>query len=124
MALNPDEKVIFSGAGRRYVLDGFKQELCREGTPIYLKNQAWNLLVFFTKNHGRVISEDDLRKVIWGDTNIGDTNLSQLVGYVRRALEDNSPNRVFIKTMSRRGYQFIAKIEDPAARTCFGPYRA
>ena len=79
---------------------------------IELRRKTADLLYFLLKNHQRVISKDELIDALWPDTIASDSNLVQSIQELRKALKDNAREPKFIQTFPKRGYQWIAFVEN------------
>jgi len=87
--------------------------LSRQGTPVKLQEQPFRILALLLEAPGEVLSRDDLRKRIWTEGTFVefDGSLNTALMKLRAALNDNAENPVFIETVPRRGYRFIAPVE-------------
>jgi DNA-binding winged helix-turn-helix (wHTH) protein/Tol biopolymer transport system component len=87
--------------------------LSRQGTPVKLQEQPFRILSLLLEVPGEVLSRDDLRKRIWPEGTFVefDGSLNTALMKLRAALNDNAENPVFIETVPRRGYRFIAPVE-------------
>ena len=68
---------------------------------------------------GEIVSREELRNRLWQrDTFVDfDYSLNTAIMRLREVLGDSSENPIFIETLSRRGYRFIAPVEELAAQT-------
>src|SRR5208283_2922604 len=96
-----------------FEFDTAVRELRREGVLVRLQSQPAQLLSCLLEHSGRVVSREELRSAIWGrETYVDfDRGLNFCVAQVRFALDDDSVTPRYIRTLSRRGYQFIAPIQ-------------
>ncbi len=96
-----------------FELDSTDLELRRGGTLVKLAPQPLQLLQFFVQNPGELRTRQEIQQAIWGADNQGDVerNLNVCVAQVRDALRDDSEAPRFIQTVPRRGYRFIAPVE-------------
>lgn len=95
-----------------YVLKPSERLLLRNGRPIPLKAKVFETLLNLVKNHGRVLSKDDLMKLIWSDRYVEESNLSQYIFILRRILGENPRDHRFIVTIPGHGYRFVAKVNE------------
>lgn len=88
-------------------------ELRREGTIVRLQSQPAKVLCCLIKNAGEVISREELRQIVWGNGTFVDfeRGLNFCIGQIRSALGDDSVTPRYIRTIPKRGYQFIAPVE-------------
>src|SRR6516165_11156219 len=88
-------------------------ELRRGGTPVKLREQSFNILVFLLEHAGELVTREDLRRVLWpSDTFVDfDHSLNTAVMKLREALGDSADTPLYIETIPKRGYRFIAPVE-------------
>jgi TolB-like protein len=62
---------------------------------------------------GKVVSREELRRAVWGGETFVDFDrgLNFCIAQIRSALDDDSVTPRYVRTLPRRGYQFIAPIE-------------
>ena len=111
----PTEVSRDRGTGTRYAFGPFElnvesAELLREGRQVPLTPKAFDVLVFLLRQRQRVVTKDEIFKAVWRDTIVSDDSLSQAISSLRKALGDISTEPVFVATIPRRGYRFIAAV--------------
>ena len=91
-------------------------ELRKQGRKIKLQKQPCQILAILLEHSGEVVTREEFRKCLWpSDTFVDfDHSLNTGVMRLREVLADSSENPVFIETLPRRGYRFIAPV-DPSA---------
>lgn len=94
-----------------FFLDGREKVLLQNGKPVSLTPKAFQLLFELVKNHGHLISKDDLMKAVWADSFVEDGNLAFTIRLLRKSLNDDARNPRFIQTISKRGYRFIGETQ-------------
>src|SRR5271155_230387 len=105
-----------------YELDRDAMELRKHGAPIRLQEQPFRVLAMLAERPGEVITREQLRQQIWGNTFVDfDQSLNKAVNRVREALNDNAGTPQYVETIPRRGYRFIAPVAAPAAPDAPGP---
>jgi TolB-like protein/DNA-binding winged helix-turn-helix (wHTH) protein/Tfp pilus assembly protein PilF len=89
-------------------------EIRKHGLRLKLSEQPFQILSILLENPGEIVNREELRDRLWpGDTFVDfDHGLNNAVMRLREALGDSSDNPRFIETLPRRGYRFIAPIED------------
>ena len=92
--------------------DPTKGELTRQGSRIRLQDQPFRLLTVLLEHPGEVVSREELRQKLWpADTFVEfDGSLNAALKRLRAALSDSAENPVFIETVPKRGYRFIAPV--------------
>lgn len=105
------------GAGRfrfgLFEFDAAGLELRREGVPVRLQSQPAQVLAFLIERADQIVSRDKLRNAIWGDQTFVDFEggLNFCISQIRSALQDDSTQPVYIRTVPKIGYQFIAPVQ-------------
>ena len=57
-----------------------------------------------------MVSKEELLKEVWPDSFVEESNLSQNIFLLRKALGDTAENRQYIVTLPGRGYRFAASV--------------
>jgi len=88
-------------------------EFLRKGVRVKLQEQPFRLLQLLLENAGEIVSRESVRQRLWpGNTFVEfDASLGVAVGKLREALGDDADNPRFIETIPRRGYRFIAPVQ-------------
>ena len=84
-----------------------------EGQPVSLSSRALDILTLLVQNRGTTLSKTYLVEHVWPDAVVEENNLNQAISSLRRALDDSKNNSRFIKTVTGRGYCFVAEIDEP-----------
>lgn len=110
-------------AARRAVLFGpFRfdlsdRTLTRDGQEIRLPPRALLILAHLLERPNRIVSKQELIDAVWKDAFVGETSLTEAVGVLRQALDDAASESVYIQTVHRRGYRFVAQLRVEAQTT-------
>jgi DNA-binding winged helix-turn-helix (wHTH) protein/TolB-like protein len=96
-----------------FEFDTATRELRREGVLVRLQSQPAQVLACLIEMAGQVVSREQLRETLWGRNTFVDFDrgLNFCISQIRSALHDDSVEPVYIRTIPKRGYQFIAPIE-------------
>ena len=70
-----------------------------------------DLLLHLIDHAGALVTKEALLEALWPGANVTDNALAQAVSDLRDALGDEPKSPQFIKTVARRGYRFIARVE-------------
>jgi DNA-binding winged helix-turn-helix (wHTH) protein len=89
-----------------FILDTDTRELSRKTRPIHLSPKAFQLLHMLVENRPKALSKASLQEHLWPDTFVVEANLSNLVGEVRAALNDDPRRPHFVRTVHAFGYAF------------------
>jgi DNA-binding winged helix-turn-helix (wHTH) protein len=89
--------------------------LLKNGRKIKLQDQPFRLLVMLLEQPGETVTRERLKEALWSaDTFVDfDHSLNAAVAKLRQALDDSADNPRFIATVARRGYRFLAPVEQP-----------
>lgn len=94
----------------RFRLDPPNARLMNGRQVIALKPKAFDVLAHLVRNAGRLLTQEELLRAIWPDTIVGDSSLKSCIRQIRSALGDRVRKPLFIETVHRRGYRFIAPV--------------
>jgi len=94
-------------------------ELRKNGARIRLQEQPFQVLTALLLNAGQVVTRDELREKIWpADTFVDfDHSLNTAVNKIRESLGDSASSPRFVETLARRGYRFIASVDNVRTAT-------
>jgi pimeloyl-ACP methyl ester carboxylesterase/DNA-binding winged helix-turn-helix (wHTH) protein len=93
-----------------FELDTVHHQLRREGEPVHVEPRALYLLCHLVKHRDRVVSKNELLDEVWGDRFVSEAALTTGLRTARLALGDNGGEQRLIRTVHRRGYQFVAAV--------------
>jgi len=85
-----------------------RMELTRDGQPVPMTAQEFNLLKFFAGNPGRVISRSELLNEVWGYENYPSTRtVDNHIWKLRLKLENDPATPLHFQTIHGAGYKFV-----------------
>jgi DNA-binding winged helix-turn-helix (wHTH) protein len=89
-------------------------EVHKHGIRLKLQDQPFQVLSLLLEHPGDVVTREELRQKLWpGDTFVDfDTGLNSAVRKLRDVLGDSADEPRYIETLPRRGYRFIAHVEN------------
>lgn len=92
-------------------------ELYQFGVRVRLQEQPFQVLALLLERPGEVVTRQELREKLWpADTFVDfDTGLNSAVRKLRDALSDSAEEPRYIETLPRRGYRFVARVENGAS---------
>src|SRR5258707_5401065 len=96
-----------------FTVDADQKVLLRNGTPLSLAPKLFDTLLILVENGGRIVEKEALMNRLWPDIFVEEANLTFNIQQLRKALGDDARHPRFIETVTRRGYRFIAHVEDP-----------
>jgi Tol biopolymer transport system component/DNA-binding winged helix-turn-helix (wHTH) protein len=98
-----------------YCLDAAERLLTCEGRVVSLAPKVLDTLLVLVENSGRVMEKEELLKTLWPDSYVEESNLTTYVSQLRKALGENGEGQLYIETVPRRGYRFIADVKKTQA---------
>ena len=87
-------------------------ELRRKGIKLKLQDLPFRFLALLLEEPGALVTRDDLRERLWPPETFVDFDhsINTAVNKLRESLGDTAENPVFIETLPRRGYRFVAPV--------------
>ncbi|MBZ5719678.1 MAG: winged helix-turn-helix domain-containing protein [Acidobacteriia bacterium] len=94
-------------------------ELRKSGARVRLQEQPFQILALLLERPGDVVSREDVRQKLWpADTFVDfDHSLNTAINKLREALGDSASSPRYVETLARRGYRFLAPVEQVETRT-------
>lgn len=87
-----------------------KREVYKKDLKLELTFKEFELLVMLIKSNGRVLTREYILDNIWGYKYVGETRTVDVhIRSLRKKIEDDDKNPVFIETMRGIGYKFNFK---------------
>jgi pentatricopeptide repeat protein len=89
-------------------------DVWKRGKRIRLQDQPFQVLRVLVERHGEIVTRDELKRTLWSsDTFVDfDDGLNTAVKKIRDVLGDSSERPRYIETIPRRGYRFLATLEE------------
>jgi TolB-like protein/DNA-binding winged helix-turn-helix (wHTH) protein/Tfp pilus assembly protein PilF len=97
-----------------FEVDLERGELRKSGMLLKLVGQPFQVLQLLLEHPQEVVTRDELRQRLWThDTFVDyDLALKRIINRLREVLGDSAENPRFIETIPRRGYRFIAAVNE------------
>jgi DNA-binding winged helix-turn-helix (wHTH) protein/tetratricopeptide (TPR) repeat protein len=110
-------------------LDTLNQCLWRVGEMereerILLTPKAFAVLKHLVEHAGRLVTHDELLEAVWPGSVVEPQAVKKHILDVRNALRDRPKNSLFIETVPKRGYRFVAPVSERVASHPSVPVRA
>jgi DNA-binding winged helix-turn-helix (wHTH) protein len=95
-----------------FELDVEAGELRRDGRRVKLQPQPFRLLRLLASRPGHLVTRDDIRRELWPDGTFVDFDqaVNFAIRQIRDALRDSADSPLYVETVPKRGYRFIAPI--------------
>jgi TolB-like protein/DNA-binding winged helix-turn-helix (wHTH) protein len=99
--------------------------LRRNGVFVGIREQSFRILVHLLEHWGEIVSREELRRVLWSaDTFVDfDHSLNTAIMKLRDALGDAAEAPLYVETIPKRGYRFIAPVTRDAGSAQGDPAR-
>ena len=113
MSLIPKDLIEFE----EYEIDRARWKLSWRGEPLQLNRKTFDLLLYLADHADRVVGKDELLSTLWPGSFVEESNLTQHIFLLRKALSRHESGAKIIETVPGRGYRFAAAIKEqqPAA---------
>ena len=88
-------------------------ELRRQGIRVKLNAQPFHVLCLLLERPGELLTREEISSELWPDGTFVDYEhgVNSAVNRIREAIGDTATNPRFIETIARRGYRFVAPVE-------------
>jgi DNA-binding winged helix-turn-helix (wHTH) protein len=90
-----------------FVLSPSRRVLVRGRREVALIPRYFDLLVLLVERREEAVHRREILDAVWSDVVVSDGALSQAVRTLRRVLDDDPRESVFIRTVARHGYRFV-----------------
>ena len=105
-------------------LDPARRLLSRQGDVIPLTSKVLDTLLMLVENRGRAVSKEELIKSVWPDTFVEEGNLTQNISTLRKVLGESPNDHVYIETIPKCGYRFVAGVTERQSGSLMSSRRA
>lgn len=98
-----------------------KHLLWRADAQELLEPKQAEVLAYFCRHPGRLISRDEFIAEVWQGQIVTDNAINRVIARLRKSLDDPAKGSQFIITLPKKGYRFIAPVEllnTPAPTKC------
>ncbi len=94
-------------------------EVYKSGVRVKMQEQPFKVLQVLLEHQGELVTREELQSRIWPEESFGDFDhaVNVAIGKLRTALGDSADNPRFVETIPRRGYRFVAAVENPLAES-------
>jgi len=88
------------------------EELRKSGTPAKLPPLPFRLLALLASHAGQIVTRQEIQGKLWGAETFVDfeQSVNKCIKQIRTALNDNADNPLYIETLPRHGYRFLAPV--------------
>src|SRR5687768_4626607 len=117
----PKRIIVPSYRFNEFLVSPKRRVLVRDGRELPLIPRYFDLLVLLLERRHEAVHRRDIFDRVWTDVIVSDSALNQAIRTIRRALDDDSREPRYIRTVSRHGYRFVfpdvVEAEDDSERS-------
>ena len=113
--------MIFEFGPFRY--DAGQRLLFRGAELVPLGPKVADTLHVLLERRGQVVDKAELMKLVWPDAAVEEVGLARNISLLRKVLDDDSGQNLYIETIPRRGYRFTAQVATPPVAAAPEPRR-
>jgi TolB-like protein/DNA-binding winged helix-turn-helix (wHTH) protein/Flp pilus assembly protein TadD len=95
-----------------FSVDAGKMRLLNNGEPVPLTPKVLETLLALIEHRDRVLTKDELLKLVWGDTLVEEGGLARNISILRKALGEKPDDHEYVVTVPGRGYRFVAEVQE------------
>jgi DNA-binding winged helix-turn-helix (wHTH) protein len=96
-----------------FELDTEAGQLCKNGRVVRLQPKPFKLLCLLAEKTGTLVTREEIQKALWSSGEFVDfeQGVNFAIKQVRDALGEDTERPLYIQTVPRRGYRFLAPVE-------------
>jgi len=106
--MSAETKVLYEFG--RFRCNPREQLLLCDGKPIPLSPKSFEILLALIRSDGQLLMKDELMRQVWPDSFVEEANLTVNISALRKVLGGGPEGQLYIETIPKRGYRFIAKV--------------
>ena len=103
------------------VLDIDAHTLTRDGQVQNIEPMVFDLLHLLARNSGGLVTRDQMIDEVWQGRIVSESAISARIAAMRRAVGDTGKAQSIVRTVPRRGLQFVAKLEQAGMEESITP---
>jgi DNA-binding winged helix-turn-helix (wHTH) protein/tetratricopeptide (TPR) repeat protein len=104
----PESEILEFGGFRLDVKE--RLLLDPDGERVQISEKAFATLSILVRRAGNLITKEELLNAVWPDSFIEENNLHKSVHAIRRALGEKPGEQIFIETVKKHGFRFVAEV--------------
>src|SRR6202008_484172 len=95
-----------------YRLDAVERVLLRDGQSVTIPPKDLETLLVLVERAGHIVEKEELLERVWPGVFIEEGNLARHIFNLRQVLGDSADERPYIEPIPKRGYRFIATVQE------------
>jgi DNA-binding winged helix-turn-helix (wHTH) protein/TolB-like protein/lipoprotein NlpI len=97
-------------------VDEFERQLFCDDRPVPVTAKAFDTLLLLVRQRGHLVEKSEIMHAIWPDSFVEEGNVAVTIHMLRKALGDDGAEHKYIETVAKRGYRFIAELNQSIPR--------
>src|SRR5215475_2121875 len=93
-----------------FFLDKSRRLLLKDSASVALSPKTYDTLLVLVESSGRFLSKEELMNALWPTSFVEESNLTQQISMVRKALGESAGEDRYVVTVPGRGYRFAAAV--------------
>ena len=93
-------------------LDTVNYRLWRGDELVQIAPKAFDALRYLVEHAGQLVTQDEMLEALWPETYVNPDVVKKYVLEIRKVLGDRPDEPKFIETTRKRGYRFVATVDD------------
>src|SRR5262244_2451814 len=95
-----------------FQLDTVNHCLWRAEERLSLAPKAFDVLRYLVERADRLVTQDEILEALWPETYVNPEGVRKYILEIRKALGDRANEPLYIETLPKRGYQFVAEVSE------------
>ena len=91
-------------------LDAHEGMLLKDDLPVSLTPKVFDTLLLLVENCGHLVPKEEILNRLWPESFVEEINVNRNISTLRRALADSPADPVYIETVPKRGFRFVAPV--------------
>jgi len=91
-------------------VDFARMSVTRGGAAVDIEPKVFDVLRFLITHRDRLVTKEELLEGVWRDTFVAPNALTRAVAQLRKALGEDAAQPMYVETVAKRGYRFIAPV--------------
>ncbi|MGI9295456.1 MAG: winged helix-turn-helix domain-containing protein, partial [Pseudomonadales bacterium] len=93
-----------------WIVEPLTSTFKRNGHTLHVEPKVMDVLLCLARNAGEVVTRDQLLRQVWANLVVTDEVLTRCISELRTALGDTSRERLYIRTVPKRGYSLMMPV--------------
>src|SRR5262249_21260692 len=98
-------------------LDSANYCLWRSDERVTITPKAFDILQYLVDHPQQLVTRDEILEALWPETYVNPEVVKKYILELRKVLGDNADKPLFIETVPKRGYRFVAPVRDVGTST-------